>query len=125
MTKPSILIVDDSASVRSIIQVYLMSLKVELVEADTGERALQLLKLLPISLVIADVQLPGIDGITMVQRLRAGEVPAAKQTPVLLLTGSGEDCLTRGLEAGANDFLRKPISPAALTAAVSRFISGG
>src|SRR5690242_16421541 len=60
----NVLIVDDSASVRAILKVYLMGLHPTFLDAEDGERALRILRLSPVDLVIADVQMLPMDGIT-------------------------------------------------------------
>ena len=57
----NVLLVDDSPTVRNIVKIYLMNLKVSTVEADDATRALQILRLVPVSLVIADINMPGMD----------------------------------------------------------------
>jgi two-component system chemotaxis response regulator CheY len=121
----TILLVDDSQTIRTIIKVYLMALQFEFVEAETGERGLQLARLVPVSLVIADINMPGMDGISFLQQLRADESSKAKDAPVILLTGEkGGDLEKRGMEAGANGFLYKPVTSARLTELVQSLLPG-
>jgi len=110
---PKILIVDDSPAIRSFIRVYLSWQSCELLEADNGDRALQIARLVPIDLVIADVNMPGgIDGIGFVRALRARPELKIKEIPVILLTADkSADVESRAMQAGANRFLRKPINP--------------
>lgn len=117
-----VLLVDDSISIRNILKVYLMALKVEFIEAESGERALQLARLMSPNLIIADVNMPGMDGITLLQMLRM-ESSALGKVPVLLLTGERDaDLESRGLEAGANAFIRKPVAPEKLLAVVKQHL---
>lgn len=106
----NVLLVDDSASVRAILQVYLMGLRPTFLEAADGERALRLLRLSPVDLVIADVQMAPMDGIAFVRALRGSDRPALRAVPVVMLTGDrSEEVRTRGLQAGADAFVRKPV----------------
>jgi len=121
---PTVLLVDDSPSIRSILRIYLVSRKVEVLEAEDGLRALHLLSLLRVHLVIADIKMTPIDGITLVQRLRAHEREALRKVPVILLTGeTSEGLREQGLGAGANDFVTKPIDPKTLLACVDRLLA--
>jgi len=111
----NVLLVDDSPSVRAILQVYLMRLQPTFLEAEDGERALRLLRLSPVDLVIADIQMSPMDGITFVRTLRRTERPEIRHVPVVMLTGDRSEAnRTRGLEAGANAFVHKPIDPKTL-----------
>lgn len=119
----TILLVDDSPTIRSIIKVYLMGRQFEFVEADEGQRALQLVRLVPVNLVIADIKMPGMDGLTFVKKLRTDERPHLRKMPVILLTGDkSEETRQKGLEVGANAFIQKPISSAGLIEAVNKIL---
>ncbi len=120
----NVLLVDDSPTVRNIVKIYLMNLKVSTVEADDAARALQILRLVPVSLVIADINMPGMDGITFVKEVRASQMPAVRSVPILLLTAEkSADLRQRGTEAGANAFIQKPVSHHELTETVRQFLS--
>ena len=120
----NVLLVDDSPTVRNIVKIYLMNLKVSTVEADDAARALQILRLVPVSLVIADINMPGMDGITFVKEVRASSMPQVRSVPILLLTAEkSTDLRQRGTEAGANAFIQKPVSHNELTETVRQFLS--
>jgi two-component system chemotaxis response regulator CheY len=120
----NVLLVDDSPTVRNIVKIYLMNLKVSTVEADDASRALQILRLVPVSLVIADINMPGMDGITFVKEVRASPMPQVRSVPILLLTAEkNTDLRQRGTEAGANAFIQKPVSHHELTETVRQFLS--
>ncbi|WP_437638959.1 response regulator [Sorangium sp. So ce854] len=119
----NILVVADSPTVRNIIKIYLMNLRLSILEAEDATRALQLLRLVPVSMVIADIELRGTDGITFVKEIRASEAAHLRGIPVILLTAEkGGHLQQRGAEAGANGFLQKPVSHAALTATVRQLL---
>ncbi len=108
---PKLLLVDDSPAIRSFIKVLLSASPFEFLEADDGERALRLIRIVPVDLVIADINMPVLDGLSFVQRLRAGADDYQRRLPVVLLTAdTGSDMEVRAGEAGANFFLRKPVS---------------
>jgi two-component system chemotaxis response regulator CheY len=120
----NILLVDDSPTVRNIVKIYLMNLKVGTVEAEDASRALQLLKLVPVNLVIADINMPGMDGITFVKEVRASKNAQLRTVPILLLTAEKDVALRqRGTEAGANAFIQKPVSHHELTETVRQFLT--
>ncbi|MFN0061750.1 MAG: response regulator [Myxococcaceae bacterium] len=120
-----LLLVDDSPSIRSILRVYLMNGGFEFLEADTAEKGMALLKVTPVDLIILDVNMPGMDGITFVQKMRADATPHVKSAKVLLLTGSSSDEFrTKGLQAGANGFLGKPVDRAKLNELVNAMLTG-
>ncbi|HVG62694.1 MULTISPECIES: response regulator [Hyalangium] len=119
----NILVVDDSPTVRNIIKIYLMNLRLSILEAEDATRALQLLRLVPVSVVIADINMPGMDGITFVKEIRASKEAQLRGIPVILLTAEkGGDLRQRGAEAGANAFIQKPVSHADLTETVRQFL---
>ncbi|AKQ63951.1 Chemotaxis regulator - transmits chemoreceptor signals to flagelllar motor components CheY [Myxococcus hansupus] len=120
----NVLLVDDSPTVRNIVKIYLMNLKVSTVEADDAARGLQILRLVPVSLVIADINMPGMDGITFVKEVRASAMPQVRSVPILLLTAEKNvDLRQRGTEAGANAFIQKPVSHHELTETVRQFLT--
>ncbi len=108
---PKLLLVDDSPAIRSFIKVLLSAYPFEFLEADDGERALRLARIVPVDLVIADINMPVLDGLSFVLRLRASQEEHLRRLPVALLTAdTGDDLEARAAEAGANFFLRKPVS---------------
>jgi DNA-binding response OmpR family regulator len=93
----------------------------DLLEAENGERALLVAQLVTLDLIIADVNMPRLDGIDLVKRLRASLDPRLRDLPVVLLTADkSEEAQKRGLDAGATAFAFKPILPAELSAIVKK-----
>jgi len=90
--------------------------------AEHGQAALERLAEMPIDLLIADIDMPVMDGITLLKHIRANE--AYKTLPVIVLTASGEneDYLT-ARNAGANDVLTKPTSSNQLSETVNRMLN--
>ncbi len=121
----NVLLVDDSPTVRTIVRTFLMELRPTFLEATDGERALRLIRLSPVDLVIADVRMDPMDGITFVRTLRQDERPRIRDVPVLMLTGErSEEVRRKGLEAGANAFVTKPIDPKTLLETIGRVLPG-
>jgi two-component system, chemotaxis family, chemotaxis protein CheY len=119
----TLLIVDDSKTIREVIKVYLMNEKLTILEAETGVRGLQLVRLMPVDLVIADIKMPEMDGIEFTRALRAEPDARVKKTPVVLLTGeAGDDLMKQGMAAGAEAFLRKPVRPAPILELINRLM---
>jgi two-component system, chemotaxis family, chemotaxis protein CheY len=110
---PTILVVDDSLTVRRILSVYLAPMRATVLEVKGASEAMATLCARSVDLIIADVSMPEIDGLTLVKMLRSHVDPALRRLPVVLLTGSGMSRV-EGLDAGANAFLTKPVSPSEL-----------
>jgi two-component system chemotaxis response regulator CheY len=119
----TVLVVDDSPTIRGFCRLSLRPLSIEIAEAEEGAQALETVRRAPPALVIVDVNMPGMDGISFVRALRADGDPAVRAVPVLLLTGDRDATMrARGLEAGANEFVEKPIKPPALQQTVRRYL---
>lgn len=120
MSRPAVLLIDDSASIRSVLRVYLMNRQFDFVEAADGLQGLAALPDRPFALVIADVRMPKLDGIGFVRSIRAS--PASfRDVPVVLLS-SARDLEAEGLSAGATAFVHKPIGREALCEIVDRLV---
>ncbi|NRA84576.1 MAG: response regulator [Gammaproteobacteria bacterium] len=116
-----ILVVDDSASIRNMVSFTLQQQKYETVEAMDGVDGLKKAKMGKFDLVITDVNMPNMDGITLCKELR--QLPAFKFTPVLMLTTeSSSDMKMKGKSAGATGWLVKPFNPDKLLATIKRVI---
>jgi two-component system, chemotaxis family, chemotaxis protein CheY len=121
MSSKTILIVDDSISMRKMIAFTLEESGFTTAEAVNGADALEHIATCKFDLILADVNMPELDGISFVRAARA--VPAYKFTPILILTteGSGEK-IREGRQAGATGWLVKPFEPERLMDAVRRVI---
>lgn len=119
----TVLIVDDSPTIRGFAKIFLKPLPVEVAEAEEGTQALEIARATPPLLVIVDVNMPGMDGLTFTRELRADARPELAATPVVLLTGDrSQEIRDMGRAAGATDFLGKPIKGAELQALVKRYL---
>ena len=117
----TILAVDDSTSMRQMVVMTLKGAGYDVVEAVDGAAALQLAKSKSFNLVLTDVNMPKMDGITLTRELRA--LPAYKFTPILTLTTeSGADKKQEGKAAGATGWLVKPFNPEQLISTVKRVL---
>ena len=111
-----VLILEDEVSIRSFVVINLKRAGYEVVEAGTGEEALELLKANPdVGVAILDIMLPGIDGFEVCRSIRATD----KKIGIIMLTARSQemDKIT-GLMTGADDYMTKPFSPAELTARI-------
>jgi two-component system, chemotaxis family, chemotaxis protein CheY len=116
-----ILIVDDSASVRQVVGIALKGAGYEVIEGVDGTDALAKLDGQKIHLIISDVNMPRMDGITFVKE--AKKLPAYRFTPIIMLTTESEEKKKlEGQAAGAKAWVVKPFQPAQMLAAVSKLI---
>lgn len=117
----TILIVDDSSSMRQVVSMALKGGGYEVIEACDGKDALSKLGGQKIHLVISDVNMPNMDGITFVREMKKNA--AYKFVPVIMLTTEGsEDKKKAGQDAGAKAWVVKPFQPAQMLAAVSKLL---
>jgi DNA-binding response OmpR family regulator len=105
--KNTILVVDDEATIREVVSRYLERDGFRVLEAADGFEALDAIKEVQPDLIVLDLMLPGIDGLTLTQHLRQD-----RQVPIIMLTAKGEASdRIRGLDLGADDYITKPFSP--------------
>ena len=118
-SRAQILVVDDDAISRKILVQLLASAGYECRECDDGTKALELIYANQPSLLLLDFDMPGLDGADVLKRLRSDNNPAVAQIPAIMLTGHGsEESEVRCLQAGADDFVTKPINAAVLRARI-------
>jgi len=117
----SILAVDDSASMRQMVTFTLKGAGYNVIEAVDGQDALEKIKGHTVSLVLTDQNMPRIDGITLVKKLR--ERPEYQNTPILILTTeSSDEMKQKGKSAGATGWLVKPFDPNKLLDVIKRVV---
>ena len=115
-----ILTVDDSASVRQMVKFTLVDAGYTVIEAVDGQDALAKLTT-PVNLVITDLNMPNLDGIGLIRRLRAN--PACKGIPIIMLTTESQDARKQeGKAAGATGWIVKPFATQQLLAVVKRVL---
>ena len=117
----TVMIVDDSASLRQVVGIALRGAGYEVIEGCDGKDALAKLTGQKVHLVISDVNMPNMDGITFVKSLK--QIPTYKFTPVIMLTTeSQEGKKQEGQAAGAKAWVVKPFQPAQMLAAVAKLV---
>lgn len=114
-----ILTVDDSASMRALLNHALTSQGFDVAQAEDGEVALEWLAMNEVDVVITDINMPRLDGFGLIERLRQGN--RHRDRPILVLTTeSSEEKKARARQAGATGWIVKPFDPEKLVAAVRR-----
>ena len=118
----TILIVDDSSSLRTVVKLSLARAGYEVLEAGDGKEGLaQLDKVAKVHLIVSDVNMPNMDGITFLTHVK--QHPRHKFAPVIMLTTEGQDAKKeQGRVAGAKAWIVKPFNPPQLLDAVSKLI---
>jgi DNA-binding response OmpR family regulator len=107
--KPLILVADDDPDILSLVTLRLERSGYEVVGAGDGEQALAAAMARPPDLALLDVMMPKLDGYQVTAQLRGND--ATRHLPVILLTARvQEDDIARGVEAGADDYVKKPFS---------------
>lgn len=121
MTKKTILIVDDSTSLRAAVRIALDTAGYDVVEAADGQDALGKLDGRKLHLVISDVNMPRLDGYGFVAAMK--QKPSYKYTPVVMLTTEDSAAKKeRGREAGVKAWIVKPFQPPTLLNVVSKLV---
>ncbi|MGD0958200.1 MAG: response regulator [Methylomonas sp.] len=117
----TILIVDDSASVRQVVSIALKGAGYDVMEGVDGKDALSKLTGQKVHLIISDVNMPNMDGITFVKEVK--QLAAYKFTPVIMLTTESQESKKQaGQAAGAKAWVVKPFQPDQMLAAVAKLI---
>jgi two-component system chemotaxis response regulator CheY len=115
------LIVDDSTTMRRMVGLTLRDAGFEVLEGANGREGLSQLDAWGVDIIVADVHMPVMDGLAMVQSVR--ERPKHRFTPILILTTeNGDDMKRRGKEAGASGWIVKPFNPQQLREVVYRLL---
>jgi two-component system alkaline phosphatase synthesis response regulator PhoP len=121
--QPPILVVDDDAKIRRLVRTYLERDGHRVVEAADGPGALDALRRERPALVVLDLMLPGIDGLSIIRDLRGSRGSPADRPPIIVLSARGlTSDRIEGLSVGADDYLPKPFSPAELALRVRRLL---
>jgi len=108
-TSPSILIVDDNLGARRSIEGLLGTEGYQLTLAESGFEALDILEGIQPDLILLDVMMPGMNGFEVCQRIRSS--PRLTEVPIIMITALDDDeSMLKGIDAGADDFLSKPIN---------------
>lgn len=121
VTRPRVIVADDNADMRQYIE-RLLNSRYDVVTVGDGQAALAEIQRHPPDLVLSDIMMPQLDGIGLLNALRAD--PALRTLPVILLSArAGEESRVEGLEQGADDYLVKPFSAQELMARVATHLA--
>jgi two-component system, cell cycle response regulator len=116
--RATVLVADDSATVRALVRLELEAAGYEVLEAEDGRQAVETARAQRVSAVLLDVEMPELDGFGVIAALKAD--PLTADVPVVFLTSRTEtEDVLGALRAGAHDYLRKPPDPAELLARVA------
>jgi DNA-binding response OmpR family regulator len=116
-----VLVADDDDDILLLVTTRLWRDGFEIIEARTGNEALVLAQTRRPDVAVLDVGMPGLDGIEVLERIRADDVLSGMR--VLLLTAKAQESdVRRGYDAGADAYVRKPFSPAELSARVRELL---
>ena len=117
----TIMVVDDSASLRQVVSIALKGAGYDIIEAADGKEGLSKLDGRKIHLIVSDVNMPNMDGITMVKEVK--KMPNYKFTPVIMLTTESQEAtMMEGKAAGVKAWMVKPFKPDQMLAAVSKLV---
>lgn len=117
----TILLVDDSTTIRNMLKATLQPMGYQILEAAGGRAGLEQVKQAKIDLVISDQNMPGLDGLGMVKAIREGTVN--QNVPILVLTTeTSDDMKTQFRAAGASGWMSKPFIPERLEAALKKLL---
>jgi two-component system OmpR family response regulator/two-component system alkaline phosphatase synthesis response regulator PhoP len=120
----TVLVVEDERNIRELVCLHLRLEQYTCVEAEDGTGALEMARAQKFALIVLDVMLPGLDGVTVCRAIRRDSVNA--ETPILMLTARREEAdKVLGLDSGADDYLTKPFGVRELTARVRALIRRG
>jgi len=114
-----ILLVDDEAGIRNVLSIYIKDIGFDVVTADDGEKALSIMNQGSIDIVLTDIRMPGLDGISLLKHIKANK----PETEVIMLTGHGDyELAIKSLKLDAVDFISKPINNDVLDIALKRAV---
>jgi two-component system, OmpR family, alkaline phosphatase synthesis response regulator PhoP len=117
MMKRSILVVEDEEDIRELVSYTLLKDGYQVASVASGEEALSVADSAPPDLIVLDLMLPGLDGLTVCQRLRTS--PRTAGVAIVMLTARGEEAdIVSGLNIGADDYITKPFSRNVLLARI-------
>jgi two-component system alkaline phosphatase synthesis response regulator PhoP len=118
-----VLVVDDDAKIRRLVRTYLERDGHPVLEAADGPSALLAIRRERPAVVVLDLMLPGLDGLSIIRELRAASPSISDRPPILVLSARGMTSdRIEGLSVGADDYLAKPFSPAELALRVRRLL---
>ena len=118
----TILVAEDSHSIRKFITISLKILGHRIITAEDGMEALEKLPNEKVDLLITDLNMPNIDGFTLIKTVRSQ--PDYRELPIIILSSlSKDEDISRGLAAGANSYLNKPFNTKRIQYEVSKYLN--
>ena len=120
-----ILCVDDEPISRRVIREVLRTADITVTEAPDAETGLALLDTLPIDLILMDLRMPGMDGLSAIRAIRARQDGVASAPVILITADTSMDLTERSAAAGANAMVRKPVDMRLLFDAIAEVMYGG
>lgn len=117
----TILVVEDNPDAREMVSFILSAEGFVVMTAEDGQQAIELVKDNPPDLIITDIQMPNLDGIEMIKRMR--ELFRSKPVPIVVMSGFGSGATQKALEAGANRSAAKPMQVDSLLKIVRQLLS--
>ncbi len=124
MTDNNVMVVEDNEKNRKLMRVVLKAKGYNVIEATTGEEALNLLKNQKPNIILMDIQLPGIDGLTLIKQIKADSV--TKEIPIIAVTAyamKGDE--QKILDTGCEAYMSKPIDTHELPLIIEKYIKKG
>ena len=122
--RPSVLVVEDETNIRELVTLHLGLENIDFAEAAEGNAGLELARARHFDLIVLDLMLPGLDGLTLCRAIRRDS--ANTDTPILMLTARREESdKVLGLDSGADDYLTKPFGVRELMARVRALLRRG
>lgn len=117
----TILVVDDSASLRMVVTMALTAAGYEVIEAEDGEAALRYLDGRKLHLIISDVHMPNLDGLGLVRAVK--QLPRYRFMPIIMLTTEDQaNMIEEGMAMGVKAWMLKPFQPSQMLAAVGKLV---
>ena len=121
MSDKNVMVVEDNEKNRKLMRVVLKAKGYNVIEATTGEEALNILKNQKPNIILMDIQLPGIDGLTLIKQIKADSV--TKEIPIIAVTAyamKGDE--QKILDTGCNAYVSKPINTQELPLIIEKYI---
>ncbi|MGB9730799.1 MULTISPECIES: response regulator transcription factor [Calditerrivibrio] len=119
-----VLLADDELRLRKVVVLHLKKAGFDVIEANNGKQAIDLAKTYNPEIIVLDVMMPEVDGITACKELR--KLPEFTKTPIIMLTAKAtSDDIEVGKNAGANEYLTKPFSPKELIEKIQEQMRNG
>ncbi len=121
--RSKVLVVEDYADTREFMKFLLQDYGFDVAEATNGFEAIEAVKKQVPDLILMDISMPGMDGLTAARKIREEEKKAQRKTPIIAITAYGEAARQKALDAGCDASLSKPIDFEDLEPVLARYLS--